>query len=97
MPEKPFKVELYGCDDPGSRKAFASLDAVREYLKDRLEYWDGQDAGHSDYMRYSFVGFTMKDIGARCDDGWVKFDLPWPPGTPATPTPVPQPDDFGAL
>jgi hypothetical protein len=79
MSAKPFKVHTYGPDDPGSSQGFASLDAAREYLKGRLEYWDGQDGGHSDYLRYGFEGFTMKDIGARCDDGWVKFDLPWPP------------------
>lgn len=97
MPKKPFKVRRYGVDDPGSSTSFASLEKAREYLKGRLEYWDGQDAGHSDYTRYSFDGFTMKDIGARRDECWVKFDLPWPPGTPATPAPVPVPDEYGAL
>lgn len=76
---KPYKVHLYGPDEPGSTDTFENLDEVREYLKDRLEYWDSQDGGHSDYMRYSFTGFTMKDIGARRDECWVKFDLPWPP------------------
>lgn len=79
MSEKPFKVHTWGCDDPGSTKSFASLEEVREYLKGRLEYWDGQDGGHSDYTRYGFEGFTMADIGARRDECWVRFDLPWPP------------------
>ena len=78
MPKKPFKVHMQGPDDPGSVKAFASLESVREYLKGRLEYWDSPDGGHSDFMGYTFDGFTMADIGARRVECWVKFDLPWP-------------------
>lgn len=77
MPKKPFKVRLWGVDDPGSVKAFAHLEAVREYLKGRLEYWDGQDGGHSDYMRYEFTGFTMEDIGAHRAECWVRWDPDW--------------------
>lgn len=96
MPKKPFSVHLYGPDEPGANEKFATIEEVREYLKGRLEYWDGQDGGHSDYMRYAFKGFTMKDIGARRDECWVKFDLPWPPGTPVVTAPA-APDSYGAL
>lgn len=85
---KPFQVETEGPDDPGSTQAFASLEEVREYLEERLEWWDSHTSGHSDYMRYYFKGFTMQDIEARCDeDGWVRFDRPWAPENllPASP------------
>lgn len=72
-------VHRWGCDDPGSDLAFKDLQEAHAYLKGRLEYWDGQDSGHSDYMRYFFTGFTMKDIGAYFDDYWVKFDPNWKP------------------
>ena len=32
MPEKPYKVHLYGPDEPGATDTFKNLDDAREYL-----------------------------------------------------------------
>ena len=68
-----YMVHGWGPDDPGSYDDFETLDAVREYLKDQIEYYDGCQNAHSDYRRFNCIGFTLADIGCTCSKDHAPF------------------------
>lgn len=63
--ELPYRVTYDGTDGRSS-KSFATLAEAAKYVKDRwqgVDYMDGRAAFHTDYARYTLVGFELKDIG----------------------------------
>lgn len=64
-PELPYRV-TYDAPDGRSSKSFATLAEAAKYVKDcweGIDYMDSRSAFHTDYARYSLVGFDLRDIG----------------------------------
>lgn len=60
--DKPYAVTYSGVDG-SCTESFDDLEVAGEYVKDRYQYWKGEDGFGSDYANYSLHGFTMSEIG----------------------------------
>ena len=62
--DKPYVVVYQGIDGSDAEE-FSTLDEVKAYVKDRLQWAEGNSTFMSDYARYTLEGLTLEDIGIK--------------------------------
>lgn len=79
MDDSKYRIRTWGVE-PAETECFETLTEARESIRGWMEYYDGNDGGHGDYLHCQCIGFTLADIGCtrnptdHCyplwDDNW---------------------------